>query len=368
MAAAQASGKRWQRLAKLASAMLLMATMGCSAHSDVSGAQPQHKRPIVIAHRGASGERPEHTLEAYRLAIAQGADFIEPDLVMTKDGVLVARHENEISETTDVARRPEYAARRSTKVIDGARVTGWFTEDFTLAELRTLRARERLPQLRPGNTAYDGRFAVPTLEEVIELAADQSRATGRTIGIYPEIKHPTYFRSINLPMEEALAAILREHGLTSAASPIFIQCFEVGPLQRLNTLIDARLIQLMSDEGGPFDRPDLTYRAMATPEGLAAISAYADGVGPAKALIFSRTLLGATGARTSFVADAHHAGLAVHPWTFRAENYFLPLELRRGINPRAQGDLEAELRMFFAAGVDGVFSDFPAAAVRARGD
>jgi glycerophosphoryl diester phosphodiesterase len=249
---------------------------------------PPPAQPIVIAHRGASAERPEHTLEAYDLAIAQGADFIEPDLVMTKDGILVARHENEIAETTDVASRSEFAGRRTTRTIDGHAVTGWFTEDFTLAELRTLRARERLPQLRPANTAYDGHFLVPTLAEVIALAQRRSRETSRTIGIYPELKHPTYFRAIGLPMEQALVAELARSGLTRHSSPVFIQSFEVGVLETLNRLTEVRLVQLLSDDGAPFDRPDRPYRTMATPEGLAAIARYADGVGPAKALILPR--------------------------------------------------------------------------------
>jgi glycerophosphoryl diester phosphodiesterase len=323
-------------------------------------------RPIVVAHRGASGERPEHTLEAYRLAIAQGADFIEPDLVMTRDGVLVARHENEISETTDVTQHSEFANRRATKTIDGVEVTGWFTEDFTLAELRTLRARERLPQLRGGNTAYDGQFSVPTLEEVIALARTQSDATNRSIGLYPEIKHPSYFRGIGLPMEEALVDALHRAGFTGREAPVFIQCFEVGPLERLNRLTELRLIQLIGEEGRPADRPDLLYATMALPEGLAAIARYADGIGPAKMLIVPRNMLGFSRAPTSLVADAHRAGLAVHPWTFRAENYFLPTELKSGLDPRAHGQLQAEIRMFYDLGVDGVFSDFPAAAVAAR--
>lgn len=320
---------------------------------------PSEPRPIVIAHRGASAERPEHTLEAYALASTQGADFIEPDLVMTRDGILVARHENEISETTDVASRPEFEVRRTTRLIDGSAVTGWFTEDFTLAELRTLRARERLPQLRPRNTAYDGRFLVPTLSEVIALAQRRSAETGRALGIYPELKHPTYFRSIGLPMEEALLAELAGHDLTSRSSPVFIQCFEVGPLQRLRALSQVRLVQLLNDEGSPFDRPDLTYAAMASARGLLAIASYADAVGPAKALILPRDDHGRTGAPTGFVADAKAAGLLVHPWTFRPENAFLRAQLRRGNEPGAHGDMAEELRQFLALGIDGYFTDAP---------
>src|SRR5690242_20240985 len=192
--------------------------------------------PVVIAHRGASGYRPEHTLASYRLAIAMGADFIEPDLVSTKDGVLVARHENEISGTTDVADHPEFADRRATKVIDGRPVAGWFTEDFTLAELKTLRAKERLPQVRPDNTRYDGMFEVPTFEEVLALAKQESRRTGRRIGVYPETKHPTYFDGIGLSLEEPLVAALRRHGLDRPRAAVIIQSFETGNLRELDAM------------------------------------------------------------------------------------------------------------------------------------
>src|SRR5688572_15093190 len=198
---------------------------------------------IVIGHRGASGYRPEHTLAAYELAIALGADFIEPDLVSTRDGVLVARHENEISGTTDVADHPEFASRRTTKVIDGVSFTGWFTEDFTLAELKTLRAVERLPAVRQRNTLYNGLFEVPTFQEVIDLARRTSRG-GRTVGIYPETKHPTYFQGIGLPLEEPLAAALQRNGLNSKNAAVFVQSFEVANLRKLQNLTHARLIQL----------------------------------------------------------------------------------------------------------------------------
>jgi glycerophosphoryl diester phosphodiesterase len=322
--------------------------------------------PIIIAHRGASGERPEHTLEAYTLAIAQGADFIEPDLVLTRDGVLVARHENEISGTTNVADRPEFASRRTTKTIDGEQVTGWFTEDFTLAELRTLRARERLPQLRTANTAYDGQFLIPTFEEILELARRESVRTGRTIGVYPETKHPSYFTGIGLPHEGPLLALLARFGHDSADDPVFIQSFEVGNLIALNQRTNVRLVQLAADSGGPADRPGVTYASMLTGEGLAAIARYADGIGPAKDLVIARTTLGTLGSSTGLVARAHDAGLAVHPWTFRRENYFLPLNLRSGIDPRNPGDLAAEIRAFMAEGVDGLFTDNPAEAVGLR--
>lgn len=327
--------------------------------------------PIVIAHRGASGERPEHTLAAYALAIEQGADFIEPDLVLTRDGVLVARHENEISETTDVADRPEFAARKATKIIDGQSFTGWFTEDFTLAELKTLRARERLPQLRGANTAYDRQFAVPTFDEVLALARAEGEKHGRVIGVYPETKHPSYFASIGLAHEAPLLAALDRFGHGDRTAPIFIQSFEVGNLIALRGKTKLRLIQLMADEGGPPDRADtgLTYAEMSSAAGLAKVAMYADGIGVAKAMLIPRTADGSLAAPTRLVADAKRAGLAVHVWTFRRENYFLPAGQRRGADPRAAGDLAAEIAAFLATGIDGLFSDNvteAVAAVRAR--
>ena len=326
-------------------------------------AEPAPRPVIVIAHRGASGERPEHTLASYDRAIEQGADYVEPDLVLTKDGVLVARHENEISETTDVADHPAFADRRTTKTIDGVEMTGWFTEDFTLAELRTLRARERLPQLREANTRFDGLYQVPTFEEIIRLVRAREAETGRTIGIYPETKHPSYFVSIGLPHEAPLLAVLARHGFDSAEDALFIQSFEVDNLKRLNGLTPLRLIQLVSDNGSPPDRSDLTYADMMTAAGLADVATYADGIGPAKNMVIARNPDGSLGASTGLVARAHAAGLAVHPWTFRAENYFLPADLRTGVDPRAAGDLAAEMRTFIAEGVDGLFSDNPVVAV-----
>lgn len=307
-------------------------------------------RPIVIAHRGASGERPEHTLAAYTLAIEQGADFIEPDLVPTRDGVLVARHENEISGTTDIADRPEFADRRARKVIDGNRVEGWFTEDLTLAELKTLRAKERLPQLRPDNARYDGQFEVPTLAEIVALA----QAHG--VGIYPETKHPSYFRSIGLPLEERLVGQLRDAGWSRRGDPVFIQSFEVDNLKALRRITDLSLIQLIDRDGGPADAAVANYAALLTREGLAEVARYADGIGPNKALVSAE-----------LVARAQAAGLKVHPWTFRAENYFLPIGHWRGVNPRGHGDLIGEMRDQLALGIDGLFSDFPGIAAQAVG-
>jgi glycerophosphoryl diester phosphodiesterase len=329
------------------------------------------RRPIVIAHRGASGLRPEHTRLAYDLAIDQGCDFIEPDLVPTKDGHLIVRHENEIGGTTDVASRPEFAARQATKTIDGQSLTGWFAEDFTLAEIKTLRARERLPRLRPANSRYDGQAPLLTFDEVVAIARAGSRRTGRTIGVYPELKHPSYFASIGLPTEDRLVARLKAHDLDSAAAPVFVQCFEVGPLKSLRGKTKARLVQLTAGAGGPADRPDLTYTQMTSAEGLKAVALYADGLGPEKTQVIPQDadrLLPAT----ALVADAHAAGLVVHPWTVRAENNFLPASLRRGDAAAADylaqpGDVAAVFKALYAAGVDGLFSDFPGLAVTARG-
>ncbi len=317
--------------------------------------------PIIIAHRGASADRPEHTLAAYALAIEQGADYIEPDLVPTKDGYLVARHENEISTTTDVASRPEFANRRTTKTIDGVSATGWFTEDFTLAELKTLRARERLPQLRPANTRFDGQESIPTLQEIIALAQAQSR----TVGLYPETKHPSYFRGIGLPLEERLLEILEQNGYTTAEHPVFLQSFEVGNLKALRQKTQLRLIQLLAADGAPADRPGTPYRRMLTPEGLKAIATYADGIGVEKPLVIPRDSNQHLAQPTTLVADAHAAGLKVHAWTFRPENHFLPRELRASDEPMFKGRAEAEIRTFLQTGLDGVFSDSVPSAVAA---
>jgi len=347
---------------RLALLPLMVLIMAAAPLKPAGPPVPPPAPPIIIAHRGASADRPEHTLAAYELAIEQGADFIEPDLVPTKDHQLVARHENEIGSTTNVAAHPEFASRRTTKTIDGETMTGWFTEDFTLAELKTLRAKERLPQLRPGNAAFDGQFEIPTLAEVIALAKAASR-TGRTIGIYPETKHPSYFKALGLPIEPVLLAELAKAGWTTAAAPVFIQSFEVDNLKALKGQTGVRLIQLMASSGRSADGHD--YAALATAAGLKGVAAYAFGVGPERALVIPRTADGRLGAPTSFVADAHAAGLQVHPWTFRPENFFLPAELKAGTDPKAIGDGVAEIRVFLATGIDGLFSDSTATAVRA---
>jgi glycerophosphoryl diester phosphodiesterase len=334
--------------------MIVAAMLGSAPMAEE---RPLTSPPIVIAHRGASGSRPEHTLAAYELAIEQGADFIEPDLVLTKDNVFVARHENEISGTTDVADHPEFASRHTTKTIDGAAITGWFTEDFTLAELRTLRAKERLPQFRPGNTAYDGQQPVPTLAEVIALAKRATAATGRTIGIYPETKHPTYFAAIDHPMEARLVRELRAAGWDSPQAPVFIQSFEVNNLKALKTLTGIRLIQLMNDSGGPADHAVDSYATMATPAGLKAVATYAWGIGPNKVLV---------GQGKPLVHDAHAAGLRVHPWTYRAENAFLPEAYRVPGDPPTHGRIGQEIADAVDAGVDGFFTDFPLIGAQVR--
>jgi len=282
-------------------------------------------RPVIIAHRGASGYRPEHTLAAYELAIEQGADFIEPDLVATKDGALLARHENNIEETTDVADHPEFASRRVVKNIDGQQVTGWFTEDFTLAELRTLRARERLPRLRPQNTRYDGRFEIATFTEILDLARRHR------VGVYPETKHPSYFASIGLSLEEPLLAALRGFPF-----PVFIQSFESENLRKLNEMTEHPLVQLLNLDSS-FD--------------LHEVATYARGIGPHKDLIIPRDASRRLTTVTSLVPDAHALALLVHPWTFRNEDEFLPAD--------CVGNPAAEYKRFLATGIDGLFTDYP---------
>jgi glycerophosphoryl diester phosphodiesterase len=277
--------------------------------------------------------------------------------------VLVARHENEIGGTTDVADHPEFAARKTTKTIDGVPTTGWFTEDFTLAELLTLRAKERLPEVRQENTIYNGRYQVPTFQQVIDLAKRASQQYGRQIGIAPETKHPTYFDSIGLSLEEKVVQTLRRNGLDNRRSGVYLQSFEEANLRELRNRfhIKVNLVQLTGATGRPYDHvaagdPE-TYAQMTTPAGLKEISTYADVLGPDKAQIFPRDPLGNTGAPTTLVSDAHQADLKVVPYTFRAENQFLPLQYRSSADPNAFGDLFAELTDYFAIGVDGLFTD-----------
>jgi glycerophosphoryl diester phosphodiesterase len=333
--------------------------------------RPDHTQPItVFAHRGASGYRPEHTLAAYELAIKLGADYIEPDLVSTKDGVLVARHENEISGTTDVADHPEFAQRKTTKTIDGVPISGWFTEDFTLRELRTLRAKERLPGVRPGNTRYDGRFQVPTFDEILDLVRREGRKRGRTIGLAPETKHPTYFRSIGLPLERPLVRALRLAGLDSKRSKVVIQSFETTNLRQLSRQTKVRLVQLTSATGAPYDlvaRGDSrTYADLMSPAGLRQVARYATWLGPEKNSVIPRDAAGFLATPSPVVKNAHRAGLKVVVYTFRDENQFLAADFRNGTDPNSKGDIFGELRAFFEAGIDGVFSDYADTADAAR--
>lgn len=331
------------------------------------------QRIVVVGHRGASGYRPEHTLAAYELAIRMGADAVDVDLVPTRDGALVARHEPEIGGTTDVAERPEFASRRTTKEIDGTVYTGWFTTDFTLAEIRTLRAKERIPQTRPHNTLYDGRFPVVTFDEVLDLLDGLAAELRRPVGVLPEVKHSTYFASLGLPVEPGLVETLRRRGRDGADSGVIIQSFETANLRALRTQVACPLLQLVDAAG---TRPaDLvaagdprTSEALVTPQGLREVAGYATWLGPTKELIIPLGPDDAAGAPTGLVRDAHAANLRVMPYTFRNENEFLPAERRRG-GPAAPadtyGDAFGEYRQYVALGVDGVFSDDPDTALAA---
>ncbi len=380
-------------------ALLISATLPVVAHDgparpDRVDRPERTEQPVVVAHRGASGYVPEHTLAAYWLAIEQGADYVEPDLVSTKDGVLVARHENAIAilgpdgkvleATTDIADRPEFADRRRTKAVDGVYITGWFTEDLTLAELKTLRARERLPQLRVANTRFDHMFEVPTFEEVLQLVAqanerrrqDALRSGGpkaalavKAIGVYPETKHPSYFDSIKLSLEEPLVRTLHRHGYQGKRAPVIIQSFEVGNLKKVSRLTRVPIAQLLSNSGQPYDfvlKGDRrTYADLTKPENLREIATYADGIGAHTSLMIP-LVNGHLGTPTTLVKDAHAAGLIVHGWTFRAENNFLPNEFDSSTNPADIGNLAGQIHAFLKLGMDGFFTDQPFLGVQAR--
>jgi glycerophosphoryl diester phosphodiesterase len=341
----------------LVAAGALLAPAAAEAHNHGS-------KPTIYGHRGAAGYRPEHTFGSYRLAARMGADYIEPDLVSTKDHVLVARHEPAIGATTDVADHPEFANRRKTKVIDGITFANdWFTDDFTLAELKTLRAKERLPDVRQRNTIYNGRYTIPTFQEVIELRDQLSRELHRQIGLVPELKHSTYFRSEGLPLEEVFVNQLRRNRIDNAGAKVTIQSFEISNLKSLNhqlpgvplvQLLDAKALQpgdVLAAHGA------LTYGDMATPAGLREIRKYADVASPSKDYIVPRDAAGRSLPPTSFIPDAHRAGLDVVAYTFRAENQFLPLELRSDTDPNHYGNLFAEIKQFFDLGIDGIFTD-----------
>jgi glycerophosphoryl diester phosphodiesterase len=330
--------------------------------------------PTVIGHRGASGYRPEHTFGSYQLALDLGADIVEAgDLVPTRDGHLVCRHEPEIGGTTDVAARPEFADRRTTKVLDGVPTTGWFTEDFTLAELKRLRAVERIPADRPHNTLYDGRWGIPTFEEVLKWQDEQTRERGKQVWIYPEIKHPTYFRKLGLGLEERVAELLRRHGKNGKHAPVVLQSFEPTSIRRLNRLVDNPLVVLLSTAASrPWDFVETgdprTVADLVTQAGLREIAGYAQGIGPTLDLVIPKDAAGKLTTPTTLVKDAHAVGLILHPYTMRNENPFLPAEFRKGSDPDAYGDAFGAFRTYFATGIDGVFTDNPDTAVLARAD
>ncbi|MER5212807.1 glycerophosphodiester phosphodiesterase [Streptomyces sp. NPDC002838] len=330
--------------------------------------------PTIIGHRGASGYRPEHTLGAYQLALDMGADIVEAgDLVPTKDGHLVCRHEPEIGGTTDVADHPEFADRRTTKVLDGVSTTGWFTEDFTLAELKTLRAIERIPANRPHNTLYNGRWEIPTFEEVLKWQDEQTRKRGKQVWIYPELKHPTYFRKLGLGLEERVAKVLRKYRKDRWNAPVIVQSFEPTSIQRLNKLVDNPLVVLLS---GATTRPwdfvetgdPRTVADLIKPAGLREIASYAQGIGPTLDLVIPKDAAGNLTKPTTLVADAHKVGLVLHPWTLRNENPFLPADFRKGTDADAYGDVFGAYRAYFATGIDGVFTDQPDTGLLARED
>jgi glycerophosphoryl diester phosphodiesterase len=330
--------------------------------------------PTVVAHRGASGYRPEHTFGSYQLALDMGADIIEAgDLVATKDGHLVCRHEPEIGGTTDVAGHPEFADRRRTKLLDGVPTTGWFTEDFTLAELKTLRAVERIPANRPRNTLYDGRWDIPTFEEVLKWQDEQSRRRGRQVWIYPELKHPTYFRKQGLDLEQRVAKLLRKYRKDRWNSPVVLQSFEPTAVQRLNKLVDNPLVVLLSGaDTRPWDFVETgdprTVADLITPRGLREIASYAQGIGPTLDLVIPKDAAGRLTRPTTLVADAHRVGLVLHPYTLRNENPFLPADVRKGTGADAYGDVFDAYRAYFAAGIDGIFTDQPDTGLLARED
>ena len=349
-----------------------LALTGCpQAQEEVDLNAPLEGKVLVVGHRGASALRPEHTLAAYRQAIEDGADIIEPDLVSTKDGVLVARHENEISGTTNVAEVAKFADRRVTKTIDGVELTGWFTEDFTLTELKELRARERIPQFRPDNTQYNDQFEVPTLAEVIALARDMSATTGRTIHLYPETKHPTYFQSINLPMEDRLITVLKANPFTANQATVYIQSFEVANLKYLRSKIGLaqpnwKLVQLMDDRARrPYDFTKAgdarTYGDLMTEAGMKEVATYAQGVGPYKLTLINVDSAGAFETPSDLVRNAHAAKLLVFPYTFRPENNFLPAPLKAegAASTRNPAGSIREIQEYLKTGIDGFFTDDP---------
>ncbi|MFJ8077808.1 glycerophosphodiester phosphodiesterase [Streptomyces sp. NPDC096176] len=340
-----------------------------------SGRPPGRDLPVptVIAHRGASGYRPEHTIGSYQLALDMGAHVIEQDLVPTKDGHLVCRHENDITGTTDVAAHPEFASRRTTKSVDGVSLNGWFTEDFTLAELKTLRAKERIPGTRQENTLYDGRWTVPTFEEVLRWAEREGRRRGNPVWLHVETKHPSYFRGLGLGLEEPLAKLLRRYGRHRSNSPVFVQSFEPSSMQRMARLVSSpRVVLLSGASSRPWDFVEAndprTVADLVEPEGLKWIASFAQGLGPTLDLVIPKDANGRLTTPTTLVRDAHAEGLILHPYTMRNENTFLPADFRRGTDPNAYGDVFGAYAAYFATGVDGIFTDNPDTGLLAAAD
>jgi glycerophosphoryl diester phosphodiesterase len=322
--------------------------------------QPGRVTPLIVGHRGAPGYRPEHTLASYELAARMGADYIEADAVPTKDGVLVNRHEPEIGGTTDVASHPEFASRKTTKTLDGTPTTGWFTEDFTLAELKTLHAVERLPDVRQHNTIYNGLYQVPTLQEYLDLAKRLSGELHRQVGVYIETKHPTFFRAQGIDVDKLLVDTLNQNGLNTPDAKVFVESFETN-LKQLHDQLKVPLVQLIDSTGAPADwvaaGDKRTYADMIKPAGLAEVAKYAQAIGPDKTLIIPTDPAGNPGPPTTLVTDAHQVGLKLHPYTFRNENQFLPADLRSSANPDDYGKAIDEDIRFFKLGVDGIFTD-----------
>ena len=336
--------------------VLLLSTFAINAGAKTTPKTP--KTPLVIGHRGTAGHRPEHTMASYELAIELGADYIEPDLVMTKDKVLMARHENEISGTTDVASK--FPERKTTKTVDGQKIEGWFIEDFTLAEMKTLRARERLPFR---DHSYDGKFEIPTFNEILTFLKEKNKSSKREIGIYPETKHPTYFASVGLPLEKALISELEKFGMNKKGSKVFIQSFEMTNLKELKKMTPLPLIFLIGEAKEiPYDyvaaNSKVTFGDMIQPKSLKELSKTISGIGPDKRLIVPLGANGELEKPTSLIKDAHAAGLLVHPYTFRNEKNFLHASYK--------DDPKNEYIQFFELGVDGLFSDFSDEAVKAR--
>jgi len=356
-------------------AVKVMGAAAVAARAGGAFATPSERKVEIFGHRGASALRPEHTLASYAKAIADGADYIEPDLCITRDGVLIARHENNIAETTDVAHRPEFAGRKTAKTVDGDRVEGWFTEDFTLAELKTLRAIERLPQFRPQNAAMNGQFDVPTWEEIIDFTAAESAARGRMVGLVPELKHSTYFAGVGLAVEDRFLATLAAHDYVRRC-PLEIQSFEIANLKYLRAKLgrpaNTRLMQLVEPGAGkPADVVKAgrgpSYAEMVTPAGLAEVAKYADVIAPPTRAIIPLGPDKKLAAPTSLIADAHKAGLLVHIWTFRPENYFLAADFQDANGPAARNEAGsiAEMQTYIRQGIDGFFSDDPGLGRRA---